>query len=209
MGICGIDAACGLNAPDEISVSMYVSVAPHCGHSGAGGRSVASGLIGRCYNRMFLTLRPRRPEAQDVALSRLKHGFESRRGRQPSLGAMLARASAGQASLRAKADPDEAKPECVLREGGPFKQSTSLRAILLELRSGQCLPELRLGKPACRRSLIPPKRRQVFRVAKADGPRRFSNPVRDLFRRSAERKGERRTSPAEFGWASHCSEHLT
>lgn len=28
-----------------------------------------------------LPVRPRRPEAQDVALSRLKHGFESRRGR--------------------------------------------------------------------------------------------------------------------------------
>ena len=44
---------------------------------------IQSRLLGRaaCYNRMFLTSRPRRPEAQDVALSRLKHGFESRRGR--------------------------------------------------------------------------------------------------------------------------------
>src|SRR3954468_5214744 len=33
---------------------------------------------------------PHRPEAQDVALSRPKHGFESRWGRQPSLVPMKA-----------------------------------------------------------------------------------------------------------------------
>jgi hypothetical protein len=36
------------------------------------------------------------------------------------------------------------------------------------LRPGHCLPGLRLGKPAHTRSLIPPKRRQDVRFAKAD-----------------------------------------
>src|SRR5262245_19513016 len=44
MGICGIDAACGRNAPEEISVSTYVSVVPHVGHAGSGGRADASSI---------------------------------------------------------------------------------------------------------------------------------------------------------------------
>ena len=39
----------------------------------------------RCYNQCFSPTRPHRPEAQDVALSRLKHGFESRRGRHTAV----------------------------------------------------------------------------------------------------------------------------
>ena len=50
------------------------------------------GSVGPCYHLVFRTFssgrvaptsRPHRPEAQDVALSRPKHGFESRWGRYP------------------------------------------------------------------------------------------------------------------------------
>jgi hypothetical protein len=39
----------------------------------------------RITDRPTHVIRPHRPEAQDVALSRLKHGFESRWGRTPAL----------------------------------------------------------------------------------------------------------------------------
>jgi hypothetical protein len=63
---------------------------------GDGGADVQRRLIGsavrsrdiiggsrRPHRATVPTRRPHRPEAQDAALSRLKHGFESRWGRQP------------------------------------------------------------------------------------------------------------------------------
>jgi putative endonuclease len=54
-----------------------------------------------------------------VMMSGSTVGVCVRRGRQTSPRALLAWASSGQATLRAKSDPAEAKARCALREGGP------------------------------------------------------------------------------------------
>ena len=82
---------------------------------------------------------PHRPEAQDIALSRLKHGFESRWGRQPSLAVALppeARASAGK--------PGEGcPPKRRSREGGPVPLTRELRLATAPIMATTSAADLR------------------------------------------------------------------